>query len=187
MVFHSRVAGDTQVKIRGLRIELADIESNIVAAADGALNEAVVTVRDGDLLVAHVVFSPHHLGEQISDPDAFLAKLLLNLPVPQYMVPAVAIPLERMPLNNHSKTDRRALKELPILRSAEQPQSMESGEHLELPLTETMSRLGQIWSDILKIDELLGRAILPSTSFFSVGGNSLLAVRLQARIRQDLW
>ncbi|KAI2816124.1 hypothetical protein CBS133816_10708 [Aspergillus niger] len=174
MVFHSRVAGDAQVKIRGLRIELGDIESNIVKTSDGALREAVVTLRDGDppLLVAHVVFAPNH---NITDTEAFLDHLLQHLPVPQYMVPVMAIPLDRMPLSNHSKVDRKALKALPL------PRRTVSSDAVDV-LSETMLQLRRVWEEVLHTEEL-GLQIVPSTSFFTIGGNSLLVVRLQSRIR----
>ncbi|KEZ40819.1 putative lovastatin nonaketide synthase protein [Scedosporium apiospermum] len=182
LVFHSRMAGDTQVKIRGLRIELSDIESNIVATSDGALKEAVVTLRKGDpdFLVAHVVFAPGY--ENTDNTEAFLAGLLSRLPIPQYMVPVVAIPLDRLPLTNHSKTDRKALKELPLpqLSGSRNPQEQDDGSSEDL--TETMLRLKTVWQDVLNNKEL-GFDIRPSTSFFLVGGNSLLAIRLQSRIR----
>ncbi|RAL08959.1 uncharacterized protein BO97DRAFT_397180 [Aspergillus homomorphus CBS 101889] len=175
LVFHSRVAGDAQVKIRGLRIELGDIESNIVKASDGALREAAVTLRDGDppLLVAHVVFAPNHT---ITNTEAFLDHLLQHLPVPQYMVPVMAIPLDRMPLSNHSKVDRKALKALPL------PRRTVSSEAADDVLSETMLQLRRVWEEVLHTEEL-GLQIVPSTSFFTVGGNSLLVVRLQSRIR----
>lgn len=174
MVFHNRVAGDTQVKIRGLRIELGDIESNIVNASGGALREAVVTLRDGDpqFLVAHVVFAPQH---NIVDTEAFLQHLLSHLQVPQYMIPVMAIPLDRMPLSNHSKVDRKALKTLPLPQFSKSNE--DSGE-----LTETMIQLRRVWENVLSTKEL-GLSITPLTSFFTVGGNSLLVVRLQSRIR----
>lgn len=177
MVFRSRVAGDTQVKIRGLRIELGDIESNIVKAAGGVLNEAVVTLRDGDpeFLVAHVVFAPQH---NVANTEAFLQHLLHRLEVPQYMIPVMAIPLERMPLNHHSKVDRQALKALPLPRLKSQ-----SDEGIE-EFTETMVQLRRVWEDVLGIKEL-GLKITPTRSFFTIGGNSLLIVRLQFRIRDS--
>lgn len=82
LVYHSRIVGDTQVKIRGIRIELSDIESSIVAAAGGILREAVVTVRDDDLIVVHVVFAPQQ--SNVEDKNAFLERLLSQLPIPQY-------------------------------------------------------------------------------------------------------
>lgn len=182
MVFHNRIAGDTQVKIRGLRIELSDIETNIVAAARGALKEAVVTLREGDpeLLVAHVVFaSQHNVG--ITDKTAFLERLLRQLALPQYMIPIVAIPLDKLPLTNHSKVDRRAIRDMPL---PARKQTNSEGDEAE-ELSETMVQLKRLWRNVLGKDfEELGLSITPSTSFFTVGGNSLLTVRLQAQIRQ---
>ncbi|KAI0597513.1 hypothetical protein F4775DRAFT_593206 [Biscogniauxia sp. FL1348] len=176
MVFHNRLAGDTQVKIRGLRIELSDIESNIVAAAGGALKEVVVTLREGDpeFLVAHVVFSPN---QEIADKEAFLERLLSNLPVPQYMVPVIAVSLDKLPLTNHSKVDRKAIQNMPLARKL--PDAPQVSE-----LTETMLQLKGIWQEVLgKSIKALGFEIGPSTNFFLVGGNSLLVIRLQQRIR----
>ena len=78
MFFHNRIAGNTQIKIRGLRIELSDIESNMISAAGGALREAVVTLREGDpeFLVAYVVFAAQHT---ITDKEVFLERLLSHL------------------------------------------------------------------------------------------------------------
>lgn len=175
MVFHNRIAGDTQIKIRGLRMELCDIESNIISAAGGALREAIVTLREGDpdLLVAHVVFAPQH---EIMDKEVFLEQLLSHLPLPQYMIPVAAIPLDQLPLTNHSKVDRKALKDMSLPSRARNTQ-----ENIEL--TETMVQLKHVWRDVLGNKEL-GFDITPSSNFFLVGGNSLLVIRLQARIRQ---
>lgn len=177
MVFHNRIAGNTQVKIRGLRIELSDIESNIVSAAGGALREAVVTLREDDpeFLVAHVVFAAQH---NITDKKVFLEQLLSHLPVPQYMVPVIAIALDELPLTNHSKVDRKAVKKMPLPRIAE-------STHEDAELTETMVQLRALWEDVLgKSIKDLGLDITPSSNFFLVGGNSLLVIRLQSRIRQ---
>lgn len=177
MVFHSRMAGDTQVKIRGLRIELSDIESNIVSAAGGILSEAVVTLREGDpeFLVAHVVFVPNH---SITDQETFLERLLSNLQVPQYMIPVVAIPLDKFPLTNHSKVDRKATQNMPLPKRTQT-------SHEDTELTETMAQLKGVWREVFgKSIEALGFEISPSTSFFAIGGNSLLVIRLQDRIRR---
>ena len=177
MVFHSRMAGDSQVKIRGLRIELSDIESNIVLAAGGALRECVVTLREGDpaFLVAHVVFAPNR---DIPNKEGFLEQLLKHLPIPQYMVPVVAIPLDKLPLSNHSKVDRKAVQKMPLPKRA--GSSQENAE-----LTETMVQLKRVWQDVLgKNNNQLEFDLTPSTNFFLVGGNSLLILRLQAQIRQ---
>ncbi|KOS18114.1 Nonribosomal peptide synthetase 14 [Escovopsis weberi] len=182
MVFHSRMAGDSQVKIRGLRIELSDIESNMVAAAGGALREAVVTLRDGDppFLVAHVVFSPQNHHRDVSDKESFLQSLLGRLPIPQYMVPVVAVPLDKFPLSSHSKVNRKAVQRMPLpVRSSSAEAAAASG------LTETMEQLKRIWHEVLgKNVDKFGFDVGPKTDFFLVGGNSLLVIRLQAQIRQ---
>ncbi|KFY29675.1 hypothetical protein V494_08556 [Pseudogymnoascus sp. VKM F-4513 (FW-928)] len=177
LVFRHRISSDLQVKIRGLRIELGDIENNIVRAGNGAIVEAVVTVHgeDSDFLVAHVVFDTNH---DIADKNAFLQNLLQDLPVPRYMVPAMAIPIEHLPLNNHSKVDRKAVKALPLPQHIASPTL--SGE-----LTNTETQLFRLWQDVLST-HVTNISITPATTFFSVGGNSLLIVRLQARIRKEL-
>ncbi|KAK4500047.1 hypothetical protein PRZ48_008233 [Zasmidium cellare] len=176
-VFHSRIEGDSQVKIRGLRIELADIEQNLIATAQGALKEAVVLLRPGDpdYLAAFVVFSPRHATDL--DKDAFLAQLLRRLPLPQYMIPAVAFPLDKFPLNNHSKVDRKLLKTMPL------PERALTKPSVNQEWTPALERLRTVWQDVLGNKDL-GLDIDASTSFFSVGGNSLLAIRLQSRIRK---
>ena len=177
MIFQSRMAGDSQVKIRGLRIELSDIESNIILASDGVLREVIVTLREGDpaFLVAHVVFAPQH---NIPDQEVFLEHLLSHLPIPQYMVPVAAIPLDKLPLSNHSKVDRKAVQNMPLRERVRVAKE-------DTELTETMVQLKRVWWDILgKHTEKLGFDLTSSTNFFLVGGNSLLVIRLQARIRQ---
>ena len=171
LIFDSRIEGDTQIKIRGIRIELGDIESNIVSASRGVLQEAIVTLSgsDPEYLDDHVVFAPQH---DIADEEEFLRQLLAHLPMPQYMIPVMAIPLNRLPLSNHSKVDRKAIKALPL------PERV--GTSTEL--TETMSQLKGLWEDVLCNTEL-GFRMTPATSFFQIGGNSLLIVRLQSRIR----
>ena len=182
LIFRNRVAGDTQVKLRGLRVDLRDIETNIVSTAGGVVKEAVVTLREGDpdFLVAHVVFAS---GQQdVGDKDAFLKHLLGRLPVPQYMIPVLAIPLDRLPLTNHSKVDRKAVKNLPLPQRTTPVDGADDDVSVEM--TETMAHLRQVWRQVLPNTEKLGLAITPATSFFLAGGNSLLVVRLQSRIRQ---
>ncbi|KAF3766643.1 hypothetical protein M406DRAFT_252003 [Cryphonectria parasitica EP155] len=183
LIFRNRIAGDTQVKLRGLRIDLGDIETNIVSAAGGALKEAVVTLRQGDpdYLVAHVVFTPGR--QDVGDRDAFLTQLLSHLPIPQYMVPVLAISLDKLPLTSHSKVDRKAIRELPLPKRVPSVHSALDDDNDTGETTETMIQLRHVWRQLLPSSERLGLAITPSTSFFLVGGNSLLAIRLQSRIR----
>lgn len=142
LVFRSRVAGDTQVKIRGLRIELQDIGSTMLAAADGQLRDVVVSLRGGDMLVAHVVFAAEPpLDTETEGKAVFLERLLSRLPLPQYMVPVAAIPLDRLPLNNHSKVDRSGLQMLPLPRV----EATKRDKEHSADFSETMTKLEHVW------------------------------------------
>lgn len=175
LLFDGRVDGDTQIKLRGLRIELKDIESTIVEASQGHLVSAIVTVRgESQFLVAHVVFSPTFDSD---DRENFLRQLMASLPLPPYMIPAMAMPLESMPLNNHSKIDRIAVKNLPLLKAS---QSAES----KAELTETELQLKHLWEKTVSRDISTFHSVDPSTNFFHIGGNSLLLVKLQSMIRE---
>ena len=172
LMCEGRIDGDTQIKLRGLRIELEDIENTILLASNKALLSTVVSVRgqaDSQYLVAHVVFAETYPAE---DREKFLKRLPSALPLPQYMCPALVVPLDNLPLTNHFKTDRLNIGALPL------PTHDEVAEPTEL--TETELRLREIWQKIIPHPP----AIMADTDFFHVGGNSLLLVKLQAMIRE---
>ncbi|KAL4757023.1 uncharacterized protein BDW70DRAFT_171762 [Aspergillus foveolatus] len=178
LLFEGRIEGSTQIKLRGLRIDLAEIEHALLTAASPALDEAVVTVRGEDeqqFLVAHVVFSRN---ADIQNPDAYLQQLLTQLTVPQYMIPAMVIPLDRMPLTSHNKTDRKAVAAIPLPKDT--PGSA-GGESAHLTPLET--ELVRIWEVVLSQDLLHSGTVSPNLSFFQVGGNSLLLIPLQSLIK----
>lgn len=177
LLFEGRIAGDTQIKLRGIRIDFRDIESTIIREAKGVLSDAVVSLRtDPETLVAHVVFSPDHPWNNEGEVAKFLKQILSNLPLPQYMIPAMMIPLDTLPLNAHSKTDRLAIRALPLPLRAKPTESAR--------LTEAESILRGIWIVFLSKDITNHHSIDPQADFFHVGGNSALLVRLQVRIRQ---
>jgi hybrid polyketide synthase/nonribosomal peptide synthetase ACE1 len=180
LVFRNRVAGDTQIKLRGLRINLQDIEQNMISTAGGVLKDAIVSLRPGDpqYLVAHVVFS---LNAAVDDRVLFLEQLLGRLELPQYMIPVMAIPLERLPVTMHSKVDRKAIANVELPQRA--PRA-DSSQEESLEMTQTMVQLRLIWEDLLPHLKTVGVKPAASTDFFQIGGNSLLVVRLQSRIRQ---
>ncbi|MCF5617490.1 non-ribosomal peptide synthetase, partial [Pseudomonas syringae] len=156
---------DDQVKIHGLRIEPGDIESCLVAHP--AIQQAVVLVRDeapgGQRLVAW------YTGTRLSVEtlrDAVRAQL------PDYMVPAVFVHLDAMPLSPNGKLDRKALPAPGTDALATRPYEAPEGE------TETL--LARLWSDLLGVEQV-GR----HDNFFELGGHSLLAVSLTARLRQE--
>lgn len=181
-----RISGDTQVKIRGLRIDLREIEHAITAGADGAILDAVVSVRSpcsgnvegSDFLVAHVIFDP--LGQQ---PNCYEAGLVVQSRVeslPRYMWPAAVVPVSKLPTTISGKLDRLAAATLPLpSHITAEPQRPEGTE-----MRSYEARLGNIWTEILS-DAItdLNPNVTPQTDFFHVGGNSLLLLVLHARIR----
>lgn len=179
LVIEGRMAGDTQIKLRGLRIELRDIEAAIIQSSEGHLIEAIVSARriradDPQFLIAHVVFSP---GNKVENPGDFLRRLSISLPLPQYMLPARMVALDRMPVNSHAKTDRLAVGALAL------PDFQKvSGNDMEL--NETELQLKGIWDEVLSKNGFVD-AMNIDTDFFHAGGNSLLLVSLQAKIRAD--
>lgn len=177
ILIEGRIAGDTQIKLRGLRIELRDVETAIVEAANSSVAEAVVSVRllhasGPQILVAHVVFSTDC---PLTQRQHLIQKLPHNLPLPQYMCPAVIIPLEKMPVNSSSKLDRLAISSLPLPQSTKKATGRSS-------LTEVESKLKRVWEIVLSEDLARLHDINADTDFFHVGGNSLLLIHLQALI-----
>ncbi|KAI1344561.1 hypothetical protein F5Y15DRAFT_411391 [Xylariaceae sp. FL0016] len=169
LMFKGRIAGDTQIKLRGIRIELEDIESSILQASEGAVHAAVVSVR-GELLVAHVQFAPGQYTDE-NEQKAFLRSLRFILPLPVYMVPSIFIPLAQIPVNAHGKCDRKAVQALEI----PQANRGRSGE----ALTETERTLIELWREVIPEDTTGAVEISDGTTFFELGGNSLLLVKLQ--------
>ena len=177
LIFEGRIAGDTQIKLRGVRIELRDIESTVQLAARGHLDDVIVSVRgQPEYLVAHAVFShessvAHHLRDQ------FLVHLLSDLEVPSYMKPAFVIPLEHIPLTVSGKVDRIAVSRLPIYESTFRQTSTNRS------LSDTETALKSIWTSLLPEDVFSRLDINPQTDFFQAGGSSLLLINLQAAIK----
>ncbi len=159
---------DYQVKVRGFRIELGEIET--VLAGHDAIKEVVVEVR-GDAseekwLVAYVV----------SKPDAELSteelRHYLNEKLPDYMVPNSFVVLDRMPLTNNGKVDRKALPE-PDTRP-------ELAASYVAPRTPVEQQLAEIWSSMLGVER-----IGVNNNFFDLRGNSLLATQLVSTVREQ--
>lgn len=174
LLFMGRKEGDTQIKLRGLRIELEDVASTLLQAAPGMISEAVVTVRgDPQILVAHVVFEA---GKSMEDTE--LQTLVKDLPLPRYMCPAMVIPLEHLPHNSNGKVDRKAIESMPLPTQRQEAQPEEI-------LTLSEGELGLLWEDVLQqttTRHQLGR----NSDFFMVGGNSVLLVTLQGALKEVL-
>ncbi len=150
---------DFQVKIRGHRVELGEIEMRLAARPE--VTEAVaVASTDGTTLNAFV--RPVPKAEQIAEMRADLAADL-----PAYMVPARITGLETMPKTPACKIDRVALSQM----STKPPQVTVAAESTEEKLIEA------IWADLLDLEQ-----IDVFTSFFELGGHSLLAIRMLGRV-----
>ncbi|WP_412738617.1 amino acid adenylation domain-containing protein [Krasilnikovia sp. MM14-A1259] len=161
--FHGRV--DDQIKLRGMRIELGEIEATL--AADPAVDQAVVVLRDdlggGARLVGYVAAAPG------TDPELLRRRAAEALP--DYMVPAIVVVLDSLPLGATGKLDRAALPR-PVLAET-------TGR---APGTPTEHRLAGIFADLLEVSP---ESIGADDDFFALGGHSLLATRLVSRIRAE--
>jgi amino acid adenylation domain-containing protein len=161
---------DDQVKLRGFRIELGEIES--VLCEHPAVHDACAIVREdapGDQrLVAYVV----------ADPDASpgfdeVLRNLLKEKLPGYMMPTLVL-LNRLPLTPNGKLDRNAL-----------PAPGDSGigrqQQVEDSLDPVEQLLAGIWADVLRVPE-----VSACDNFFDLGGHSVLAAQVVARLEKEL-
>lgn len=180
LIIDGRVGGSTQVKLRGFRIDLRDIEASIIAAGGNAITTAIVSVRgeaEAQFLVAHVVFSP----EQPSNGrKAFLHQVLGALSVPNYMRPALIFELDHMPLNHNAKIDRQAVGDLEL------PEVENRDEIASETLTDREAEMWALWREILPTDATATVVPAAETDFIGVGGNSILMVQVHARIKERL-
>ncbi|WP_406208979.1 amino acid adenylation domain-containing protein [Kitasatospora sp. NBC_01560] len=164
--YHGRA--DHQVKVRGFRVELGEIEA--VLTAHPAVEAAVAVVRQdeaGDYLAAFVQPAP---GGAEPTPAALRAHCATALP--GYMVPLAVGVLPRLPLTPNGKTDRGALP--PVARGR-------GGEELFVaPRTPVEERIAGLWRELLGVAEVGVHDV-----FLDLGGHSLLAAGLLARIERE--
>jgi acyl carrier protein len=159
---------DDQVKVRGFRIELGDIETNILHHA--AIQEAVVVAREaapGDQrLIAYFVAG--------NSPDGIVDQLREQLfaALPEYMVPAHFVALDKLPRTDNGKLNRKALPEFDF---------SQTGQYsiIELPRSRTEETLTGIWTEVLGLEQ-----VGTQQNFFELGGHSLLAMQIGSRVRQ---
>ncbi len=147
---------DHQVKLRGLRIELGEIEARLLEHP--WVREAAVLAVDGRQLVGYVVLE----SEGGDWREALAAHLATSLP--EYMVPAQWLALERMPLSPNGKLDRKALPKIEAEDGL--------GEYVA-PASEPERQLAAIWADVL------GRERVGVTdNFFALGGDSIVSIQV---------
>jgi len=159
---------DHQVKLRGFRIELSEIEAALMQHAE--VRHAAVLVRrhgeDDRRLTAYLETRSPITNELLRD---FLGEQL-----PPHMLPAYFIALESMPLTVNGKIDRKVLEAMP--------------EHMPLPpahaegdyANETERRLAAIWAQVLNVAQ-----VLPGHNFFELGGDSILAIQVVSKANRQ--
>ncbi len=166
---------DYQVKLRGFRIELGEIEA--VLEEEPTVRQAVVIDRvdqnNSKYLVAYLTPNDPTMADPATAIDIVAVRAFVKQRLPDYMVPALFMPLTTLPLTNNGKLDRKAL---PI------PDGDIWGATVPYiaPETALQSELVTIWADVLN---LAPATIGIHHSFFELGGHSLLAGQIISRVR----
>jgi amino acid adenylation domain-containing protein len=166
---------DFQVKIRGFRIELGEIEARL-GEVDG-VGEVVVAAREdepGDKrLVAYYTVREEEGLESEGRVSAEQLRGYLIQRLPEYMVPAAYVLMEKLPLTANGKVDRQGLPA---------PEAVAYGaRRYEPPVGEMEKAVARIWAELLKVEQI-GR----QDDFFALGGHSLLAVQAMTRLQQEM-
>jgi amino acid adenylation domain-containing protein len=157
---------DFQIQLRGMRVELGEIEHHLRRAP--GVRESVVVAKELDAEKALVAYFA-------GDAEPSAVRDYLRGQLPEHMVPLVFVRLDRLPVNHNFKLDRRALPE----PTAEDRRLTAGGPQREVqpPRTETERCLAEIWREVLGVDE-----VGLDDHFFDLGGDSLLALNLIGRI-----
>jgi amino acid adenylation domain-containing protein len=157
---------DGEVKLRGMRIDVGEIES-VLAAQSGIADAVVEREEEGGeaRLVAYVVKGEGEL------PNGRELRRHLRTRLPEHMVPSRYVVLKEFPLLSSGKVNRRGL------RAAVGTALSEQG--IGAPRSETEGTLAEIWKELLKVDE-----VGVEQNFFELGGHSLLALQVVARMRR---
>ena len=158
---------DQQVKIRGFRIELPEIENHL-DQHDAIRQSAVIAHADGNGIKRLVAYLVMDQSQAVVEHDAIRLYMLDN--VPDYMVPAIFIDLDVLPITANGKLDRRALPEPNFERKV----SAESQ-----PRNDVESALCEIWSEVLRTDQ-----VGIYDNYFDLGGDSILSIQVLSRAKR---
>ncbi|KAK8080800.1 AMP-binding enzyme, partial [Apiospora hydei] len=188
--------GDQQVKLRGQRIELAEIEHHMRDQLPAGTRVAAEVIKPGGAtgeptLVAFisdkaglVPAAEELLGSFNLDVQKCLTGMnsLLSEYLPIYMVPAAYLPLQTMPLLVSAKTDRKRLRELGSSMNRRDISAFAAAVvPRKAPSTDMEKQLARLWGEVLGPDVDIGAA----DNFFSLGGDSLRAMKLVASVRKE--
>ncbi|TYR63265.1 non-ribosomal peptide synthetase [Streptomyces parvus] len=153
---------DHQVKVRGFRVELGEVEAALLRRPE--VGNAIVVARDRRL-VAYVV-------PEAAPLDTARLRDGLRDVLPDHMVPSVIMPLETLPLTASGKIDRRALPD---------PGELRTGRAATLPRNPTEEIIAAVWADVLELPY-----VGVEESFFDLGGDSIVSIQLAARLSAAL-
>ncbi|KQT54861.1 hypothetical protein ASG43_04785 [Aureimonas sp. Leaf454] len=167
-----RGRGDDQVKLRGFRVEMGEIEKTLerlpaVASAAVVPEEVAGVTR----LAAFVVPAK----DALLDRAALRAELLRHLP--DYMVPQAILAVPRLPVNANGKIDRKALPAVDWPAELARAGALDGA--VRVPLDDAQRAVADVWAEVLGLD---AAALSPDSDFFAVGGDSLLAMRVLSRL-----
>ena len=158
---------DSQVKLRGYRMELGDIEAHL--ATHPGVSQSVAVVRE-DVPGARRLVA-YYVPQQQSRPGAEDLRTYLQERLPGYMVPSFFIAVEKMPLTHNGKVDRKALP---------RPEINDASRCIcTAPRNKAEESLARLWERLLDV-----RPVSVTASFFDLGGDSLLAARLFAELER---
>lgn len=161
---------DQQIQLRGLRMELGDIES--VIRQHPAISQAAIVVSDDQRLVAYIV------TEKDPPPSSAALRKHVRLRLPEHMTPAFYLPLDDIPLTPNGKTDRRRL---PKPKAEAMKQIIENEAISRPPETPTEKTVAAVWAKHLGLDK-----VGAESDFFQLGGESLMAVRIITQVGKIL-
>ena len=164
---------DHQVKIRGLRIELGEIESRVLKLKK--VKEAIVIdgkSSTGDGYLCAYAVPRAEAGDEEEPLTLTELRDSLSKELPDYMIPAFLVLLDRIPLSPNGKVDR---KSLPL------PEAAAAGGDEGTPGNEIEATLIDIWSEVLGVEK---NSLSRNTNFFEAGGDSIKVIQIAARLRK---
>ncbi|MBQ4862205.1 amino acid adenylation domain-containing protein [Pseudoalteromonas sp. MMG013] len=172
LVFVGR--NDDQVKIRGFRIELGEIE-HALSQCHG-VTSSIVMIRGEGAAQSIVGYVTTDDTDHSNDTSQLIVSLIAQLreKLPEYMIPSSLVVLEKLPLTLNGKIDKKAL-----------PEPKNNMQYIQYiaPKTATEEALVNVWAKLLNLE---AENISTNADFFSIGGHSLLAIRLISEIRSEL-
>ena len=157
---------DQQIKLRGFRVELGEIEAQLLALDN--VREAAVIAQDGPhglRLIAYVSM------QNADQSTASMLKTALSAVLPDYMVPGLIVFLDTLPLTPNGKIDRQALPAADLMDAAD----------YDPPENDLEARIADIWATVLQVSQ-----VGLHNNFFDLGGHSLLLIKVKQRLETEL-